>query len=66
MAPKTSDLTSLNDYFLSRSHLSEAAYQRAFAGQIPKVDWLWSLGTTAAFTAAMLALAIWLFRRRDY
>jgi ABC-type transport system involved in multi-copper enzyme maturation permease subunit len=65
-APKTGDLMSLNTHFLSRSHLSETAYQRAFAGQIPKVDWLWSMGTTAAFTAAMLLLAIWFFRRRDY
>lgn len=66
LAPKTADLGSLNVYFLSRSHLSEAAYQRAFAGQLPKVDWLWSLGTTAAFTAVMLALAVWALKRRDY
>jgi len=66
LAPKTGDLIALNTHFLSRSHLSEAAYQRTFAGQVPKIEWAWSLGTTAAFTAAMLLLAVWFFRRKDY
>lgn len=66
LAPKTSDLNTLNTYFLSRSHLSQAAYQRAFAQRMPHVDWAWSLGTTAVFGMVMLALAGWYFRRRDY
>ncbi len=66
IAPKTSDLTTLNTYFLSRSHLSAAAYQRAFESRMPHVDWAWSLGTTAAFGLVMLAMAGWYFRRRDY
>ncbi|MCY3021833.1 MAG: ABC transporter permease [Planctomycetota bacterium] len=66
IAPKTSDLAALNVSFLSRSHLSEQAFQRAFAGRLPKIDWAWSLSTTALFTLAMLALAMWCFRRKDY
>ena len=66
IAPKTLDLASLNTYFLSHSHLSESAYQRSFAGTIPKVEWGYSIGTTAIFTAVMLGLAMWTFRRKDY
>ncbi|HEY3325326.1 MAG TPA: ABC transporter permease [Planctomycetota bacterium] len=66
LAPKTLDLNALNTSFLARSHLSEQAFQRAFGNHLPQVDWAWSLGTTAAFTVVMLALAVWFFRRKDY
>lgn len=65
--PKVKDFDFLTVEFLSRSHLSEQAYQRTFAGQIPDdIDWTFSLGTTALFTAAMLGLAMWRFARRDF
>ena len=64
--PKTSDISSLNTVFLSRSHLSPAAYQRLSALHVPEVDWWMAGGTTAAFVALMLALAAWLFHRRDW
>jgi ABC-type transport system involved in multi-copper enzyme maturation permease subunit len=67
--PKTTDLGYLNVFFLSKSHLSPAAMARMeqmMPSETLKVDWLYSLGTTAAFTAVMLALAVWFFRRRDF
>ena len=64
--PKTTDIGSLNTLFLSKSHLSEAAYERFMAPMIPDVDWTFSLGTTALFTLVVLALAAWRFHRTDY
>ena len=64
--PKTSDIGALNIVLLSRSQLSEEAYQRQFGAQMPSIDWAFSLGTTAAFVAVMLGLAVWVFGRRDY
>jgi ABC-type transport system involved in multi-copper enzyme maturation permease subunit len=64
--PKTTDLTHLNTYALSRSYLSPEAFVRTFGRELPPVDWVFSLGTTAAFTAVMLGLAAWVFRRKDY
>jgi ABC-type transport system involved in multi-copper enzyme maturation permease subunit len=63
--PKTADIGLLNQYFLSRSHLSPEAMARVIPLEMLKVDWLYSLGTTALFTAAMLGLAVWVFHRRD-
>jgi len=64
--PKTTDLSLLSTYALSHSYLSPGMYARTFGRELPSVDWTFSLGTTAAFTAAMLALAAWRFRRADY
>ena len=63
--PKIKDLDAMNRLALSQGHLSDHARARSF-GQLPEIDWVFSLGTTAAFTAVMLGLAVWLFRRRDY
>jgi ABC-type transport system involved in multi-copper enzyme maturation permease subunit len=63
--PKTTDIAHVNSHFLSRSHLSPEALRRTLP-DLPRVDWLHSLGTTAAFAALMLGLAVWVFRRRDY
>jgi len=64
--PKTKDISLLSTYALSRSYLSPAAFKNIFAHQLPPVDWAFSLGTTAAFAVVTLALAAWIFRRRDY
>jgi len=64
--PKTKDIGELNTFFLSRSHLSPEALRRIIPENAIDVDWLYSFGTTGLFTAAMLGLAIWIFRRRDY
>ena len=64
--PKTKDLSLLSTYALSKSHLSEAAFERTFARILPEVDWFFSLGTTALFVACMLGLAAWIFHKRDY
>ena len=63
--PKIEDLDLLSTSLLARAHLSDAARTRIL-GVLPEVDWAFSLGSTAAFTAAMLALAVLAFRRRDY
>jgi len=64
--PKTKDLGLLNTFLLSRAQLSTDAFGREIGGILPDVDWARSLGTTALFTAAMLALAVWIFRRKDF
>ncbi len=64
--PKTTDLKLLSTYALSHSYLSPGMYARTFAKELPNVDWTFSLGTTAAFTAAMLILAAWRFKRADF
>jgi hypothetical protein len=64
--PKTADLKTFNTLFLARSHLSPEALKRTFADALPPVDWVFSLGTTAAFAVVMLALACWVFQRRDH
>jgi hypothetical protein len=64
--PKTTDLKLLGRYALSHSYLSPDMYARTFGRDLPNVDWAFSLGTTAAFTAAMLILAAWRFRRADF
>lgn len=63
--PKVKDLDYVSMFALSQSHMSEGARARHF-GVLPDIDWAFSIGTTAAFTAAVLAAAVWLFRRRDY
>ncbi len=55
-----------NRYVLGPAQLPSTALETSFLSEIPKIDWTWSAGTTALFTAAMLALAAWLFRTRDY
>jgi hypothetical protein len=64
--PKTGDLDELNKVFLSQAHLSEDALRRATMLEPAPVDWAFSLGTTGAFTVAMLAIAVWVFGRRDW
>jgi ABC-type transport system involved in multi-copper enzyme maturation permease subunit len=64
--PKTKDLSLLNTYMVSRANLSESAYGREIALAVPDVDWVYSIGTTGLFTAAMLGIAVWFFRRKDY
>jgi ABC-type transport system involved in multi-copper enzyme maturation permease subunit len=64
--PKTTHLALLSTYALSHSYLSPGMYTRTFGRELEHVDWTFSLGTTAAFTAVMLALAVWRFRRTDY
>jgi ABC-type transport system involved in multi-copper enzyme maturation permease subunit len=64
--PKTQDLGLLNRMVLSKSELSPEAYDRLFGFVLPEVDWWFSVGTTAAFAVAMLGLAMWVFKRRDY
>lgn len=63
--PKLEDLDTLTTTLLARAHLSDAARARMFS-QLPEVDWWFSLGTTTLFAAAVLALAVWVFRRRDH
>jgi len=64
--PKTKDLGHLNTYALSRAQLSPDALAHSLGQVLPEIDWAYSLGTTAAFTAAMLALAAWRFSRKDF
>jgi len=64
--PKLADLASLNTVFLARSHLSEEARSVSLGSGVPEIDWPVSAGTTVAFTVVLLALAAWMFRRRDY
>lgn len=64
--PKTSDLSSLNTVFLAKAWLSPEARARVALADPPHIDYLFSLGTTALFTAAMLGLACWIFERRDW
>ena len=64
--PKTRDIAILNTYALARSHLSPEAFARTFGRELPPVDWVMSLGSTAIFTACTLAAAAWFFARRDY
>lgn len=66
LLPKTTDLALLNQVALSRSSLSEEAQSRLFRGEWLEVDWVASLSSTAAFTAVCLAVAVWIFRRKDY
>jgi len=63
--PKIKDLDALSTLAMAQSHLSTAARARQF-GALPDIDWAFSILTTVGFTALMLALAVWLFRRRDY
>ena len=64
--PKTTDLGQLNSMILSRSQLSEEAYQRLFMDRAPDIDWFFSLGTTGLFLLVMLGLAMRRFQRMDY
>jgi ABC-type transport system involved in multi-copper enzyme maturation permease subunit len=64
--PKTTDFGHLNTLFLSRSALSEDAYQRLYATTLPKIDWAWSMGSTAVFCAVVLSFAILIFKRKDF
>ena len=64
--PKTSDLSAMNTVFLAKAWLSPEARARVMLSDPPHIDYAFSFGTTAAFTVAMLALACWLFRRRDW
>src|SRR5690606_28515865 len=64
--PKAGEIGDLNDVFLARSYLSEEALQRSGLLDLPEVDWFYAAGTTAAFTAVVLGLAVLVFRRRDY
>src|SRR5690606_8741391 len=63
--PKTADIAQANARFLSRSHLSPEAMRRVLP-DLPAVEWGYSLSTTFAFAAVMLALAVFVFRRRDW
>lgn len=64
--PKVRDLGHLNTLVLSRSQLSPEAFGSSQFQMLPEIDWVFSLGTTALFTAVMLALACWWFWRRDW
>jgi ABC-type transport system involved in multi-copper enzyme maturation permease subunit len=64
--PKTGDFDQLNALFLARSNLSSEAAARLIDGHAPVVDWWYSAGTSAAFAAVVLALTVWIFRRRDW
>jgi hypothetical protein len=66
VVPKTGDLARLNEVFLARSNLSPGAMHRAMLDKMVDVNWSYSLGTTALFTAVVLAFAAWSFRRRDW
>ncbi|MFH0938850.1 MAG: ABC transporter permease subunit [Planctomycetota bacterium] len=62
--PKTTDIGYLNALFLSKS--SSQAVMHHGLNRVPSINWTFSLGTTVAFTAVMLFLAVWYFRRQDY
>ena len=64
--PKTGEIGDLNRMLLARSHLSEGALARIGLAKLPHIDPWFSFGTTAAFVAVVLALACWMFRRRDF
>jgi hypothetical protein len=51
---------------VSRTRLSDEAWESLYADRALEVDWVLSLGTTVGFAALMLAGAVWIFRRRDY
>jgi ABC-type transport system involved in multi-copper enzyme maturation permease subunit len=64
--PKVADVGTLNARLLASWQLSPAAFERTFESVLPSVEWATSVGTTAAFSVACLALAAWFFRRRDF
>ncbi len=66
IAPKTRDLDHLNEFFLAHSNLSPAAAARAAAMPGADVNAWYSCGTSALFAAIVLALTVWVFRRRDW
>ncbi len=69
VVPKMKDIGALNAVFLSRSYRTASGVRSDLEQRIAealKVDWGFSLGTTAAFTVVVLALAVWRFRQRDF
>ncbi len=63
--PKSSDLAQLNHWMLARDHLTAESAQRLL-GAAPVVDWWFAGGTTALFTAGMVALSCLYVARRDW
>ncbi|MBK9383655.1 MAG: ABC transporter permease [Planctomycetes bacterium] len=66
VVPKTSHIADLGQRWLIEARLGGAEGVGRMLDEVRQVDWAFSLGTTAAFTAACLALACWWFRRADY
>lgn len=64
--PKTSHLSELGQRYLVEARLGGPEGLGRVLDELRDFDWSFSLGTTAAFTAGCLALAVWLFRRADY
>ena len=64
--PKTADLALLGKYWISKSSQLTEVFAKEMLENVAVVDWGYSLGTTAAFLAAVLGLASWLFSRRDF
>ncbi len=63
--PKITDLDTLNTWLFSKATLDPMAYDRIMK-ELPEVDWFFSLGTSFAFAAVVLALGCRLFYKRDY
>jgi len=64
--PKLGAFDALVVETLSAAELPTGAGASPFDELGPPVDLPWAIGTTMAFAAVMLTLAIWVFRRRDY
>jgi hypothetical protein len=64
--PKTSHIAELGQRWLIEARLGGPEGVARMLDEVHQVDWAFSLGTTAAFTAVCLAIACWRFRRTDY
>ena len=65
--PKIKDIDQINSMVLSSGDLSPEVRESVYGGQLmPEVDWALSLGSSAAFGAVVLFLAVRKFNRRDY
>ncbi|MEQ8767091.1 MAG: ABC transporter permease [Planctomycetota bacterium] len=63
--PKVGDLDYLNIWLFTKAKLDPAASVRIL-NDLPDIDWTFSIGTSLAFTAVVLAAGCWLFKSRDY
>jgi ABC-type transport system involved in multi-copper enzyme maturation permease subunit len=66
IVPKTQDLSYFNRAIVSQAYVSEMFYKKVIAPGLPEVNWSFSLGTTLAIFAFMLAMTVYSFCRRDY
>jgi ABC-type transport system involved in multi-copper enzyme maturation permease subunit len=63
--PSTSDIGALNSWFMILGETDEGTLSMVKA-TLGKIDFAGSIASSLAFTVVVVALAAWLFHRRDY